>query len=348
MLKYVKKASKYLNINAQNYKNIFNKYTETNTDINSKEYFMRLIKLFIKLQEVKKFDKIKNELKFFIKLFKKLFSIGFSNEHKKNIKVMLYFLKLIYKDIDCTSNTVSSSNTNSMNLTSSFDCSDGSHSFNDNNSKDSHKNSSCESSESSTSVYDDHENGSSYFFKKHKDCFKDIIKKIQKIVYIFKMLNIIFTELQRNYVQKINCYNLYDLSIFSNLIDVEFHNKLIQTIFNQTKSLLEISGGGIFNQESDTQSIDVFLKNGSIFTLCIVDNLRVRLETVDNIKTLILDVGSSQFSIKFISESNTNDITIMIMKDNFAEVKKFIYSLFSNKKSINHWVKILKKNNMYC
>ena len=324
--KYIKKAGCLLNNNSCYFKNIFNEYSKSDSDKScdsnkSKDYFVKFINLIITLQKKDINIKIvKKKIKLFIKIFK---SVKMCDNEQKNLKSMIILLKLIFNNINKHSCGMEES---------SFDkCSDS--------------NSSCSSS-SNSSI--DCSNDPLYLLKKNKNCLKEVTKKIKNIAYILKMLNIIFVELQRDYIQKINSYNLYDLNIPSSTTDIEYHNKLIQTIYNQTTSLLENAGSGIFNQESDTQPINVFLNNGSIFTLCIIDNIRIRLDIIDCVKTLIIDIGSSTFSVKFLVDGSTNEVTTIVMKDNFNQVKQFIYALLTNKKSILHWINLLKKNNLFC
>ena len=297
---YIRKSSKYVSTHATHYKNIFEIYVETvEFDKTSIELFELFIKLFINLQLCMKNNKWKKNLNNLI-FFSNLFkTILTTIVLDDNLKHHCKIILLYLKLIKKRINKII--------------CSDKS---------------SCSNSDKSCK----------YPLKENKCNIEEVTKQLKCINHIYLMLITIFTELQRDYVQKINCYNLYDVSATASSTDNEYHNKLIQTIYNQITTLLSSSNLNIFNNESDTQEINVFLKNGKSFTLCIIDNIRVRLQNISGVKTLVVDIGLSQFLIKFLSDGITNGESTIIMKNNFISCKDIIYAIESNNKSIDYWI----------
>lgn len=61
--------------------------------------------------------------------------------------------------------------------------------------------------------------------------------------------------MQNEYLNKINCYNLYDPLTYVSNIDVEYNNKLLTTSYNQKDLLLKAEN--MFNGNSDTLTIEI-------------------------------------------------------------------------------------------
>lgn len=170
---------------------------------------------------------------------------------------------------------------------------------------------------------------------------------LKNIMRLLSMMDVIFSEMGNEYLKKVNCYNLYDPSLMVNENDVEYNNKLLKTSYDQLVSLItnkDYKGNNIFNDNSDTIPIEAFLEDCKTFVLCIIDNIRIRLDTINGFQTIIVDIGSKKYNIQFLKDTLDNGSAIVIMKTNFSALKSIMYSLSLNKKLIVYWLNILKEN----
>ena len=310
--KYVQESSKYINIHNDHYLNIFMIYTKSynkhNSEIKAKQIFNRFIKLFIRLQLFVKENNWEN-------------INTINNELLHHIVIFKKIIKI--DNLDKHYNLDTYTILVYLNILIKF------FKLNYKNS-DKPVDKNCIPIELIT-----------------KNLHK-ILDSMNSISYLLYMIKTILSEMQREYLQKINCYNLYDPSLTVNDIDVEYHNKLVNTSYKQLESLISNKdniGCIIFNEITDSHPIEVFFDDGKSFILCYIDNFRIRIAILDGIETIILDIGTKQFKIKKFKEGLDNSSVIIIMKQNFAEIKCILYSILSNQKSISHWLTILKLNN---
>jgi hypothetical protein len=186
--------------------------------------------------------------------------------------------------------------------------------------------------------------------KKNKKNLLSVIKGLKSIVQLFTMMINIFSEMQREYLQKINYYNLYDQSSTVNASDVEYNIKLITTSYEQLRAICSNKdniGTNIFNDTSDTHPILALLDDGTTFVLCTIDNFRVRLSTSNGFKVMIVDIGTKQYVVKFLKDTLDNSSTVVVMKENFNTLKAITYAILLNQKLITYWLKVIKENTCY-
>jgi len=88
----------------------------------------------------------------------------------------------------------------------------------------------------------------------------------------------------------------------------------------------------------------VFLEDSTTFTICTIDNFRIRSEEVSGTQTVIFDIGTESYSAKHLREGANNSTVIDIMKDNFSAIKSILYAILTNKNILNHWLKVIRKN----
>lgn len=183
--------------------------------------------------------------------------------------------------------------------------------------------------------------------KKNKKYLLMAVSGLKTIIQLLTMIETIFSEMKLEYLQKINCYNLYDRSLQVNENDVEFNEKLLTTSYDQLNLLIsgkQNLGTGMFNDISDVQPIEVFLENGKAFILCTIDNFRVKLMELNGFNTLAVDIGKKRYYVKYLKSTLDNMSTIAIMKENFNSLKTILYAIQQNKKLILYWLNMLKEN----
>ena len=182
------------------------------------------------------------------------------------------------------------------------------------------------------------------FLKKHKKYLKSIILGIKNIYQILNTLNVIIDEMQKEFLQKINCYNLYNPTSNVNSNDVEYNNKLLNTSFEQMTQLITNVDNNIFNPDMDIIPINIFLNNGKTIKLFSIDNFRIRLELINCFQCILIDIGNKQYKITFLKSTLDNAGATIILKNNFIELKSVLENIIINKKLMLHWLKLLKKN----
>lgn len=352
LIKRVQHSTTYINYHASHYRAIFELYVEAQTDNGdanrARKLFSDFIKLFIKLQMFanhKKLEKIKGLLENLSScriIFKQILRTLTLEEHQKvDAMTMVVYMKSIskmLKDLQTSEcgddnqlavpklNTKVKSFTKLKSITKLK------------SSKRLRHNSDDESKTCSTSLD---------ILRENKKLVIPILKEMKNIAHLFDMLSVVLSEMQREYLQKINCYNLYDPTAEVNNTDIEYHNKLIDTSYKQILSFLTSEGSVgsiIFDDSSDTQDINVFFDDNTTFTICTIDNFRVRSEEVSGTETVILDVGTESYSAKHLREGADNETVIEIMKDNFAAIKSAMYAISTNKNVLIHWLKVIRKN----
>jgi hypothetical protein len=331
--KCVQEASKYINIHGKHYFHILCIYDKPN----AKKMFNGFVKLFIKLQMfLRQYELEKKKL--LIQLLNKnkiLFDNIFTTleaditQHQKvDILTIKIYTKILIKLFKKTV-----FNTNNLSVTSN-DCS----AVTDQN--------------VSVVIINKVNNvlNPISLLKKNKKNLLSVIKGLKSIVQLFTMMINIFSEMQREYLQKINYYNLYDQSSTVNASDVEYNIKLITTSYEQLRAICSNKdniGTNIFNDTSDTHPILALLDDGTTFVLCTIDNFRVRLSTSNGFKVMIVDIGTKQYVVKFLKDTLDNSSTVVVMKENFNTLKAITYAILLNQKLITYWLKVIKENTCY-
>ncbi len=178
------------------------------------------------------------------------------------------------------------------------------------------------------------------------DC--DDIEQLEKVSDRLKivlkqicMLNSILCQMQKEFVEKMNCFGVCDTECYLNCVDIDFQNKLMFVLYKQIESLVT-QNNCVFNGTKDTQPIKVYLNCGKSFTVCIIDNVKFTLVQDCNKKYILVNVGSKQYKLWFLSDCMTNAAAICVLKQNCCTVKLILYALSSNSKMINHWLNVAK------
>lgn len=347
LIKRVQHSTTYINYHASHYRAIFELYVEAQTDNGdanrARKLFSDFIKLFIKLQMFanhKKLQKIKGlleNLSSYRIIFKQILRTLTLEEHQKvDAMTMVVYMKSISKMLkdlqtsECSDDTQLAIPKLNTKLKSITKLKSGG--------RLRHHHSDDESTTCSTSLD---------ILRENKKLVIPILKEMKNIARLFDMLSVVLAEMQREYLQKINCYNLYNPTAEVNNTDIEYHNKLIDTSYKQILSFLTSEGSVgsiIFDDSSDTQDIKVFFDDNTTFTICTIDNFRIRSEEVSGTETVILDVGTENYSAKHLREGADNETVIEIMKDNFAAIKLAMYAISTNKNVLIHWLKVIRKN----
>lgn len=381
--KCVQLSTKYINCHANHYKNIFELYVESQEDPSenkSRLLFSDFIKLFIKLQmyvsdhHLERIKCILEDLASYRIIFKQILRTLTLTEHQRvDVLTMIVYMKtiknllkgtLLSSSHSTSSHTVTTCATTTtcpaptLNLTSNKLTTQIKSSPHVKVSKGlkTSKNlgnqlniiKSLQSNKLKTHHSHTHTNSchSIDILKKNKKHVIPVLREMKNISHLLSMFNVILSEMQREYLQKINCYNLYDQSVEVNETDIEYHNKLAITSYKQLYSLLTNEnsiGSTIFDDSSDTKPIDVFLCDGSTYTICTIDNFRIRSETIDETETIIFDIGTLSYNIKYLKAGLDYDAVIVLMKENFSSIKSVLYAITSNQKIILHWLKVINK-----
>lgn len=339
--KCVQEASKYINIHGKHYLHILCIYDKPN----AKKMFNGFVKLFIKLQMfLRQYELEKKKLLMQLLdknkiLFDNIFATleaDLTQHQKVDILTIKIYTKILIKLFKKTVfNTNDHQNKNELSVTSS-DCS----AVAEPNAPVVIKNYII------INEFNDVSNPIS-LLKKNKKNLLSAIKGLKSIVQLFTMMSNIFSEMQREYLQKINYYNLYDQSSTVNASDVEYNSKLITISYEQLRAICSNNnniGTNIFNDTSDTHPILALLDDGTTFVLCTIDNFRVRLSTSNGFKVMIVDIGTKQYVVKFLKDTLDNSSTVVVMKENFNTLKAITYAILLNQKLIAYWLKVIKEN----
>jgi len=338
--KRVQHSTKYINSHASHYRTIFELYVESQTDNGdnnrARKLFSNFIKLFIRLQMFanhNKPEKIKGllvDLSSYRIIFKQIIRTLSLEEHQRvDAMTMIVYMKSISKMLKDLQNSDDSNNEELAVPKQKINRSKINKLHHPDDDNDSQPSSSLD------------------ILRDNKKLVLPVLKKMKEIAHLFIMIGVVLTEMQREYLQKINCYNLYDPSAEVNVTDIEYHNKLIDTSYKQILAFLTSEGSigsVVFDDESDTQDINVFLEDSTTFTICTIDNFRIRSEEVSGTQTVIFDIGTESYSAKHLREGANNSTVIDIMKDNFSAIKSILYAILTNKNILNHWLKVIRKN----
>lgn len=334
--KCVQDASIYINVHGKHYLTIFG-LLEQNKE-QSKEMFNDFIKLFIMMQmflRKRKLEKKKSILKSLVsykKIFDNILELQSISDHQKvdaiTIKVYIKILIKLFKKADFSNTPSSDSDKNNICVSNSDD-------------EDKNKDTSVVPVNAGQII------NPVDILKRNKKYLAMAVVGLKNIVQLLTMVDTIFSEMKMEYLQKINCYNLYDPSLSVNENDVEFNEKLLSTSYDQLNSLISNKqniGTSIFNDTSDVQPIEAFLDDGKTFVLCTIDNFRIKKGTINGFNALVVDIGKKRYHIKYLKNTLDNLSTIVIMKENFTSLKTILHAILMNKKLIMYWLNILREN----
>lgn len=168
-----------------------------------------------------------------------------------------------------------------------------------------------------------------------------ISKKLKGILKLICMLNSILCQMQKEFVEKMNTFGVCDSECYINCVDIDFQNKLMFVLYKQIDSLVT-QNNCVFNGTKDTQIIKVYLNSGKSFPLGIIDNLKFTLVQDCGKKYILVNIGSKQFKLWFLTDNMTNAGAICVLKQNCCTIKLILHALSSNNKMISHWLEVSK------
>lgn len=357
------KSSAYVDKHGSHYYDIFLKYSDDNI-AKGKELFTAFIDLSISLQlfiKHKKFQDIATILSDIkaqqILLTKIKNDMDMTDHYKTDVTAILLYFKIISKLIKSKAeihllSTFDTSSLISDTCESTTDCifyKKKHHKCHKTTSNTTSHHKHCKSSsDSSTHVHNHNKPHSGLTFNEclkklqfDKQCLEKAEKHLKMLFETFNMLHIITCGVQKDHFRKINAYNLCDPSSIVNTVDVEYQNKLLDIYYTQ---FLSVAASVFRNDNSDTYAIKLFFSDGDYFTLCILDNFRIRKVTTSNTTKLLIDVGKSQYVLTYLRDGENIEASLGILNTNFTQLQTFIYSILSNQKLIKHW--LCTTNNM--
>lgn len=163
-----------------------------------------------------------------------------------------------------------------------------------------------------------------------------ILKQIEGIEFVITQIIKILSEIKRNFLTKINCLEMYNTTSNLDLPEIEYHNNLLNTLYNQISIILlqtDADGNPIFNNINKTITITLNLGSGGIYELFTIDNIyAIYLST-----QLEVIIGNGDYIFELFPNSITMSNAIKIYKNSFLNVKKAIFKLNENKKILCQW-----------
>lgn len=380
--KSVHDASNYINIHGKHYLSIFKLFNKNNSvgqdcvDTKSKKMFNDFVKCFIRIQmflRKKQLEKKNTIIKLLFrckKIFDNLSELDNLSKHQKidivTIKVYIKVLLKLFKKVKFSNNAICNNLTVIKNKCNqiSTPTKENSDSNNTCENNDNINNNTCENSNNANNnnTYQNNDNINNIcinnsinvgkilnpleILKKNKKYLSVAVTGLKNIIQLLTIIETIFYEIKMDYLQKINCYNLYDGSLQVCETDVEFNEKLLSTSYDQLNSLISNKqnlGTNIFNDKFDTQPIEAFLEDGKTFILCTIDNFRIKKSDMNGFDVLLVDVGKKRYYVKYLKINLDNASAILIMKENFNSLKTILYAIQMNKKLILYWLNMLKE-----
>jgi hypothetical protein len=177
------------------------------------------------------------------------------------------------------------------------------------------------------------------------DDLVQITKMTERLKLVLKqlcMLISILCEMQKAFVEKMNCFGVCDMDCLINCIDIDYQNKLMYVLFKQIESLVT-RNNCVFNGTKDTQLLKVYLSCGKTLPVIIIDNVKFTFVQQCGKNYILVNIGSKQYKLWFLGECMTNSAAICVLKKNLCTIKLILYALTSNKKMILHWLNVSKR-----
>lgn len=163
-----------------------------------------------------------------------------------------------------------------------------------------------------------------------------ILKQIESIEFVISSAIKIMSEIKRDFFGKINCIEMYGTTSNLDLAEIEYHNNLLNTLYNQLSILLlqtDSDNNPIFNNINQTITITINLGTGGTYQLFTLDNIYA---TYLSTKMDII-IGSGDYTFLLFSNNITVTNAIAIYKSSFLNVKNAIFALNANKKILCQW-----------
>lgn len=163
-----------------------------------------------------------------------------------------------------------------------------------------------------------------------------ILKQIEAIEFVITSTIKILSEIKRDFLAKINCLEMYSTTSNLDLAEVEYHNNLLNTLYNQLSVILlqtDSDGNPIFNNMNQTITITLNLGSGGTYQLFTIDNIYAMYLSTQ----MDIIVGSGDYTFLLFQNNITVLNAITIYKASFLNVKNAIFALNANKKILCQW-----------
>jgi hypothetical protein len=180
-------------------------------------------------------------------------------------------------------------------------------------------------------------------FKKNK---KNLVKSINYLRSIFQMLNMldnIFLELQNEYFQTTNNYNLYNRNGTVKVKDVEYTTKILNVINSQVDTIIKIDDSPLYSASTPHKSIRIYLGSSKYYTICQLDTFRIRKIEHEGANFLVVDIGEREFRIQYLKDSFTIEYVLDVLDFNFKSATQILECIKSNQELIKYWLIVVKK-----
>lgn len=163
-----------------------------------------------------------------------------------------------------------------------------------------------------------------------------ILKQIEAIEFVITSTIKILSEIKRDFLAKINCLEMYSITSNLDLAEIEYHNNLLNTLYNQLSVILlqtDSDGHPIFNNMNQTITITLNLGSGGTYQLFTIDNIYAMYLSTQ----MDIIVGSGDYTFLLFQNNITVSNAITIYKASFLNVKNAIFALNANKKILCQW-----------
>jgi hypothetical protein len=160
------------------------------------------------------------------------------------------------------------------------------------------------------------------------------VKTLRSLFEMFNLLKVVLIMLEKQFTEQLN--NAYGNAASKQIdaTDVDMINKLLDMYSSQFISILKKHCGKIFNKSSHTVHILVKTKKGEKVILCKIDNIKANIDTLDENKTFMIEVGETSGSCKFLTTEQTNQSAITTYKSNLNNIEQILKAIDNNQKLI--------------
>jgi hypothetical protein len=167
-----------------------------------------------------------------------------------------------------------------------------------------------------------------------------ILKQIESIEFVIISAIKILSEIKRDFLAKINCLEMYSTTSNLDPAEIEYHNNLLNTMYNQLSVVLlqtDSDGNTIFNNVNQTITVTLNLGTGGIYQLFTIDNVYASYLTTQ----IDVIIGKGDYIFTIFPNVITVSNAISTYKTSFLNVKNAIFALNANKKILCDWKETL-------
>jgi hypothetical protein len=171
----------------------------------------------------------------------------------------------------------------------------------------------------------------------------DSINGLRSIFQLLNMLKELMVSMQQEFFEKINVYNLHNMTNIIDQPDVEFNNALLDITLKQFDATIKTCNGILYSDRCSKKLIKVFLKTQKYYVLCEIDNFKIKKIKLDASYFLVIDIGKTQYKIQYLQSDFSNGTAIAAWTFNFNNTQNIIKSIDTNQKLIKYWLNQIKK-----